>query len=43
MKCKDCDCRSYKGLFESKPDAYVYLGVKESFVIDDIDMEGKIQ
>ena len=39
MKCKDCDCRSYKGFFESKPDAYVCLGVKEPFIIDDIDAE----
>ena len=38
MKCKDCEaCR--KGFFESKPKAYVCTGVKEPFVIDDIDAE----
>lgn len=38
MKCKDCSsCR--KGFFESKPDAYVCIGVKEPFVVDDIETE----
>lgn len=35
MKCKDCDC-CRKGWFQSKPDAYVCIGVKEPFVIDNI-------
>ena len=38
MKCKDCHaCR--KGYFESKPQAYVCIGVKEPFVIYDINVE----
>lgn len=38
MKCKECDsCR--KGFFESQPDAYVCIGVKEPFVIRDINHE----
>lgn len=38
MKCKDCEaCR--KGFFSSKPEAYVCIGVKEPFVIDDINVE----
>lgn len=38
MKCKDCHaCR--KGYFESKPQAYVCIGVKEPFVINDINVE----
>ena len=38
MKCKDCfACR--KGYFESKPQAYVCIGVKEPFVIYDINVE----
>lgn len=37
MKCKDCHaCR--KGFFQSKPEAYVCIGVKEPFVIDDINV-----
>lgn len=36
MKCKDCSaCR--KGFFKSKPDKYVCTGVKEPFIIDNID------
>lgn len=36
MKCKDCSaCR--KGFFKSKPDKYVCIGVKEPFVIENID------
>lgn len=34
MRCKDCDCAK-KGYFQSRPDAYVCIGVKEPFVIDD--------
>lgn len=38
MKCKYCrSCR--KGFFESKPEAYVCIGVKEPFVITDIDCD----
>ena len=38
MKCNHCDhCR--KGFFESKPEAYVCIGVPEPFVIDDINVE----
>ena len=38
MKCKDCEhCR--KGYFKSKPEEYVCIGVKEPFVIDDINVE----
>lgn len=38
MKCKDCySCR--KGWFRSAPDKYVCIGVKEPFVIDDINVE----
>lgn len=34
MKCKDCNaCR--QGYFESRPDKYVCIGVREPFVIDD--------
>lgn len=38
MKCKDCEC-CHKGYFKSKPEAYVCIGVKEPFVIDDINVE----
>lgn len=38
MKCKDCKC-CHKGFFESTPEAYVCTGVKEPFVIDDINHE----
>lgn len=38
MKCKDCDYKM-KGFFACKPDKYVCIGVKEPFVIDDIDKE----
>ena len=34
MKCRECDCAS-KGYFESLPDTYVCIGVKEPFVISD--------
>lgn len=38
MKCKSCSsCR--KGYFESKPDKYVCIGVKEPFIIKDINNE----
>lgn len=38
MKCKACSsCR--KGYFESKPDKYVCIGVKEPFVIENINDE----
>lgn len=40
MKCKDCDgCKL--GYFKSKPDKYVCTGVKEPFVIPDIEHECK--
>ena len=35
MKCKDCGC-CHKGWFSSEPEAYVCIGVKEPFVIDNI-------
>ena len=38
MKCKECECCK-KGWFKSKPDAYVCTGVKEPFVIEDINIE----
>lgn len=34
MKCRYCSC-AIKGFFESKPDAYVCIGVKVPFVIGD--------
>lgn len=38
MKCKDCkSCK--KGWFGSKPNSYVCIGVREPFVIKDINME----
>ena len=38
MKCKDCKaCK--KGRFPSDPDEYVCIGVKEPFVINDINAE----
>ena len=38
MKCKDCSC-CHKGWFNYKPDDYVCIGVKEPFVISDINHE----
>lgn len=38
MKCKECYCAE-KGFFESKPYDYVCIGVKEPFVITDIEAE----
>lgn len=38
MKCKDCNCCT-KGWFSYKPDAYVCTGVKEPFIISDIEHE----
>ena len=38
MKCKEC-IAAVKGFFKCKPDNYVCIGVKEPFVIDDIDVE----
>ena len=38
MKCKDCDsCK--KGFWDSKPEAYICIGVKEPFEIHDINSE----
>ena len=38
MRCRDCDgCK--KGWFESKPEEYVCIFVKEPFVIDNINKE----
>ena len=34
-KCKDCDC-CRKGYFKSKPNEYVCIGVKNPFMIKDI-------
>lgn len=36
MKCKDCSA-CMKGFFKSKPDKYVCTGVKDPFIIDNID------
>lgn len=33
MKCRDCKCAK-RGYFQSIPDAYVCIGVKEPFVIE---------
>lgn len=38
MKCRECNS-CHKGYFDSKPNAYVCIGVKEPFVIKDIDVE----
>lgn len=38
MKCRECDS-CFKGYFASKPDAYVCIGVREPFVINDINCE----
>lgn len=38
MKCIECDC-CHKGYFESQPDKYVCIGVKEPFVIPDVNEE----
>jgi hypothetical protein len=38
MKCKDCQsCR--KGYFKSLPNSYVCIGIKEPFIISDINAE----
>ena len=34
MKCRDCSCAK-KGYFASVPEAYVCIGVKDPFVIED--------
>lgn len=38
MKCKDCECAE-KGWFVSQPDKYACIGVKEPFIIEDINVE----
>ncbi len=38
MKCRDCDYKM-KGFFACEPNKYVCIGVKEPFVIDDINVE----
>ena len=38
MKCKDCDYKM-KGFFACEPDKYACIGVKEPFVIGNIDSE----
>lgn len=38
MKCRDCD-HKMKGFFACEPDKYVCIGVKEPFVINDIEKE----
>lgn len=38
MKCKDCSC-CHKGWFDYRPNDYVCTGVKEPFVISDIENE----
>ena len=38
MKCKECrGCK--KGWFKSRPNSYVCIGVKEPFVIDNINVD----
>ena len=38
MKCKECSCCK-KGWFKTNPDAYACIGVKEPFVINDIEVD----
>ena len=38
MKCKNCSC-CHKDFFHYAPDAYVCTGVKEPFIISNIDAE----
>ena len=38
MKCKECEA-AVKGFFGCRPDEYVCIGVKEPFVISDINVE----
>ena len=38
MKCINCDC-CHKGWFSYAPDKYVCTGVKEPFIIDDVNAE----
>lgn len=38
MKCKDCDCCK-KYSYSNGPDAYVCIGVKVPFVIEDINVD----
>ena len=38
MKCRDCDC-CCKGWFPYKPNEYVCIGVKEPFIISNINLE----
>ena len=38
MKCRDCDCCRL-GYFKSSPSKYVCTGVKNPFVINDINVE----
>ena len=38
MKCRECSC-CRKGWFESRPNSYVCIGVKEPFVIDNINVQ----
>ena len=38
MKCRDCDYKM-KGFFACEPDKYVCIGVKEPFVIENVDVE----
>ena len=38
MKCKDCES-AVKDFFKCAPDKYVCVGVKEPFVIEDVNVE----
>lgn len=38
MKCYNCDC-CIKGFFKSRPNDYVCIGVKEPFIIENINNE----
>ena len=38
MKCIECGCCT-KGFFKGEPEAYACLGVKEPFVIKDVNVE----
>lgn len=38
MQCKDCPC-NVKGFFQCEPDADVCIGVKEPFIIQDLNVE----
>ena len=38
MTCRECDCAK-KGFFTSAPNSWVCIGVKEPFIINDLDVQ----